>query len=378
MARALHSGFDDGSNTDARRVSLDTENFTENLSDHDTNVQEALESLDKLKYVSSDFFLSKLKDVDDTNKEPNTMLTVDLNNKHIYSQVPDASKWEGDGATLIKPKQGKKVSVENIEGIDLSAKEDKGVAKSLVEQHEQDFNHNLINTAIQSETDPIFSSSPAKEIKSDDITNLSNLSGSNSGDETASGIKTKLETLAGANRLDLSAIKSSTKRLVEIASVTISSATTSFDIEGLDGDTDEIYVVKVFFVSNYAGDVVLYMRANGDDGANYGNRYIHYYDSTFNQVNTTNRTGFIAGYSRVATGRTSWTTSDFYVKSGKSRVSLNHSIRNIDGKTLANYILETIAWGNTADNITKLTFTADQANGIGVGTQAKIYTMRSL
>lgn len=48
MARALSSGYDDGSNTDARRVVLDTTNFTNNLSDNDETVQDAMEKLDQL------------------------------------------------------------------------------------------------------------------------------------------------------------------------------------------------------------------------------------------------------------------------------------------------------------------------------------------
>lgn len=47
MGRALSSGYDDGSNTDASRVVLNTDEFSGLLSDIDDNVQKALETLDK-------------------------------------------------------------------------------------------------------------------------------------------------------------------------------------------------------------------------------------------------------------------------------------------------------------------------------------------
>jgi len=55
-----------------------------------------------------------------------------------------------------------------------------------------------------SETDPIFVASQAHNITSTDITHLSNLSGSNSGDETSTTIKSKLgiTTLSGSNTGD--------------------------------------------------------------------------------------------------------------------------------------------------------------------------------
>jgi hypothetical protein len=66
---------------------------------------------------------------------------------------------------------------------------------------------------IYSETDPIFAASQAHNITSTDITNLSHLSGSNSGDETATTIKTKLgiTTLSGSNTGDETATTIKTK-----------------------------------------------------------------------------------------------------------------------------------------------------------------------
>ncbi len=57
-------------------------------------------------------------------------------------------------------------------------------ASGLIGTHESTYAHDLITTALQSETDPVFSASQASNITADDITNLSNLSGTNTGDQT--------------------------------------------------------------------------------------------------------------------------------------------------------------------------------------------------
>lgn len=48
---------------------------------------------------------------------------------------------------------------------DLSGKENVGVAQGLIDQHEETYNHELIETALQEETDPIFSASEAAKLE---------------------------------------------------------------------------------------------------------------------------------------------------------------------------------------------------------------------
>ena len=170
--------------------------------------------------------------------------------------------------------------------------------------------------------------------------------------------------------------KDSTKKLTEIYRTTIEEAITSFDVEGLDGDTDEVYVVDVFLVSGYSGSIILSMTFNGDTDANYGRRYLFYTGSSFSQHTTSANTSLTVGYASTASGRTSYFKTEGYVKSGKSRIFHSRFARNIDGKTINEFMLEISSWGNTADNITKFTFTADKANGIGVGTMISISTLR--
>ena len=56
-----------------------------------------------------------------------------------------------------------------------------------LDDHESTYDHTLIATALQSETDPVFTNSQAYNITETDITNLGNLSGTNTGDQDLSG-----------------------------------------------------------------------------------------------------------------------------------------------------------------------------------------------
>jgi hypothetical protein len=104
-----------------------------------------------------------------------------------WIDVPISSNWEDDAEDTIKPKNSKLINYNIIKDTpDLSAKEDVGVAEGLIEQHEEDFDHTLIATALQSETDPVFSAHQAANITETDIINLSNLSGENTGDQDLS------------------------------------------------------------------------------------------------------------------------------------------------------------------------------------------------
>lgn len=111
--------------------------------------------------------------------------------------TPDeaVSRWEEDGDSHIKPKKSKKVFVVNIDG---------AVEEALIDGKQyarKDGGWVEVQSPDMSEY--------AKLDGAEFTGNISaqNLSGDNTGDETASGIKDKLETLEDDDRLDASAIK---------------------------------------------------------------------------------------------------------------------------------------------------------------------------
>ena len=113
--------------------------------------------------------------------------------------TPDeaVSRWEEDGDSHIKPKKSKKVFAVNIDGaVEEALIDGKQYARKdggWVEMQSPDMSE---YAKLDGSNQPF----------TGDIT-APNLSGSNSGDETAETIKEKLETLAGDDRLDASAIK---------------------------------------------------------------------------------------------------------------------------------------------------------------------------
>lgn len=131
---------------------------------------------------SSDFNLSDLSDVDDTDKSEGKILKVNSEGKHIYvndeSGTDEKVKYDandptagyivdkfvaGTGITFTEgtgADENKLIITNSDKGsdVDLSGKEDVGVAEGLVEGHESTYDHSLIATALQSETDPVFSS----------------------------------------------------------------------------------------------------------------------------------------------------------------------------------------------------------------------------
>ena len=143
----------DGANT-----GLNTTNFDKNLSSADDTVQKAMETLDNLSVIGSD------EKVKYDSSDPTAGYVAD---KIIAGT--GISVAEGTGA------DENKLVVSNSDA-----------GSSAVSTHEATYDHDLIATALQSETDPVFSASEAANITATDITNLGNLSGTNSGDQSSS------------------------------------------------------------------------------------------------------------------------------------------------------------------------------------------------
>jgi hypothetical protein len=58
-----------------------------------------------------------------------------------------------------------------------------------------------------------------------------------------------------------------------------------------------------------------------------------------------------------------------YAKSGYVRTILNSINCDVNGTTIGYLLQYGQSWNNTADNLTSLVILADQANGLGIGTE---------
>jgi hypothetical protein len=130
--------------------------------------------------------------------------------------------------------------------VDLSTKEDVGVAAGLDADHLEDYDHTLIATAVQTEEDPVFTGHPAYGLTSEDMTDIGNLSGENTGDQTlptrdSLGLDTD-DTVTFAN-----------------LSGTNTGDQTIYDIHGITLDNGNEYIgtgIKGYFTIPYACTIV--------------------------------------------------------------------------------------------------------------------------
>lgn len=149
-------------------------------------------------------------------------------------------------------------------------------------------------------------------------------------------------------------------------------AATSYTFSGLDGDTDEVYVLAFRVKKAVAAAMNLEIQPNA---------------ATTNQVSS----GFFAGAggtSGVLNNATMRVTEDGDATSG----NVSEGVVIINAKTgmvrtaRCNWVVATASpavfsadfasvWNETATNITSLVFIANQANGIGAGSYARLYRL---
>lgn len=153
----------------------------------------------------------------------------------------------------------------------------------------------------------------------------------------------------------------------------IAAAATSITISGLDGNTDTQYRLLSRFVNGYAGCTYGICPNNDTTVGNYGYQYLVGYSTTIAAARAANY-----GYARIGEGNGSvgdkcLSDTIIYAKSGYVRTMLTSEISSITGTSVGYVFLWGNEWSNTADNITSLVITADQANGLGIGTSIELY-----
>ena len=164
-----------------------------------------------------------------------------------------------------------------------------------------------------------------------------------------------------------------TMRLIYETDVT--SATTSVNITGLNGDVDLEYQIKCRFIMGGAFSYIL-VQPNGDSTAgNYISRGVW---NGSNGNTTANGDGNNYGGIFIGNGTTNQTSqsfSYFYAKTGLIR-HLNGIITEIgDASNLAAGTYSG-TWLNSVSNITSITIYATVANGIGAGSHIEVWARR--
>jgi hypothetical protein len=153
---------------------------------------------------------------------------------------------------------------------------------------------------------------------------------------------------------------------------TLSSASTSITISGLDGDQDLEYKLSARIVNGYNGQALYYARPNNDSGgANYGYQGIYGINTDATASRSTTSAFRLGDCSAINYINQSETT--IHAKSGYVRTAIIKQCSSITGTTVNDIDLMGMSWNNTADNITSLVVLADQNLGIGIGSQITLY-----
>jgi hypothetical protein len=162
-----------------------------------------------------------------------------------------------------------------------------------------------------------------------------------------------------------------------VYSTTLTEATTSITISGLDGNTDEEYKLITRIVNGYNGSAYNYFRLNNDSTAG----IVGY--QQFQGENTDETAGRWTSENSIYLSGTQTTLNEIamcehliYVKSGFPRCTLATIADRISGTT----VIRIQKWGwvynNTSDNITSLVIYSSQTNGLGSGTIIGLYKKR--
>lgn len=147
----------------------------------------------------------------------------------------------------------------------------------------------------------------------------------------------------------------------------LTSAASSVSITGLEGDTDEQYMLDVLTVG--VGFETTYLLLNGDTGSTYGHQQLVGNNTSL----TANRAVVSVGFSlgKADAGDIIPTHVLINAKSGFVRTCLTSNGREIDGTTVARLYVVGQSWNNTADELTSMTIS--NAENLGVGSSISLY-----
>ncbi len=164
------------------------------------------------------------------------------------------------------------------------------------------------------------------------------------------------------------------KRWRLIYETDVTTATTSVNVTGLDGDVDKEYMFLVRIVGAGTGCTLL-VRPNNDSATNYGDQRVSGVGTgTAGASRDTAATGLVLATAQnpgdVGTG-----TGFLLAKSGYARIMNSINSDTVSGTTVTGASQHASVWNNTGTNITSLAF-ASAASCIGAGSHIEIWARR--
>lgn len=194
----------------------------------------------------------------------------------------------------------------------------------------------------------------------------------NDGD-TLSAAKLNENFQALAAKID--AMEGKTWRLIYETDVT--SATTSVNVTGLDGNTDHTYRIIARIVNGFAGASDFFIRPNSDSNtANFGYSYIlNDSGAVYAPASQTPSAGLNFATS-ASLNQTSLTEGTLSAKTGLTRQFVNVIMAKSSGSGMNFAGVYGTVWNNTTSNISSLQFFSNQTNGIGAGSHIEIWARR--
>ena len=147
-------------------------------------------------------------------------------------------------------------------------------------------------------------------------------------------------------------------------------STSAITIFGLEGDTDEQYMLDCNFVNASGSTCDYQVRLNGDSGSNYGFQRLIGNDSTIGASRSA-PTGLNLAYS--TTGNICFGGFIIHAKSGYVRTIIGHREVTINGTTVTEVGAWGQSWNNTADEVTSITIFGSVADAISTGSTISLY-----
>lgn len=150
---------------------------------------------------------------------------------------------------------------------------------------------------------------------------------------------------------------------------TLSSAASSVTISGLDGDNDEVYLLRV--VGKGTASASIRLRFNNDSGANYGLQYLTASNTTLTAGRSTSSTAMAIASVDASSG-VAYGEAFICAKSGKVRTLLISHTERVNGSTIDTLQNKAQSWNNMSSNITALVISASSGN-MDVGTRIELW-----